>query len=100
MTFSATDVLSHHVAGSAMQNDFQCYRRAIASRLVDRAKDKTVRKSASLQLSVGTVIATVLNCIPRFRIVTYIQPPSCLWYDNARPKGNLGSARKTAAPSP
>ena len=40
-----------------MQNDFQCYRRAIASRLVKRAKDETVRKSTNLQLSVGTVIA-------------------------------------------
>ena len=55
-----------------MQNDVQCYRRAIASRLVERAKDETVTKSTSLQLSVGTVIANVLNCIPRFRIV-YIE---------------------------
>ena len=52
-----------------MQNDFQCYRHAIASRLVEQAKDNTVRKSTSLQLSVGTVIAKVLNCIPRFCIV-------------------------------
>ena len=38
-----------------MQNDFQCYRRAIASRLVEQAKDETVTKSTSLLLSVGTV---------------------------------------------
>ena len=67
---STTDALK--IAGSAMQNDFQCSRCAIASRLVERAKEKTVRKSTSLQLSVSTVMAMmakVLNCIPRFRIV-------------------------------
>ena len=52
-----------------MQNVFQCYRRAITSHLVERAKDETVRKSTSLQLLVGIVIAKVLNCILRFRIV-------------------------------
>ena len=52
-----------------MQNDYQCYRRAIASRLVERAKDETVTKSTSLQLSVRTMIVKVLNCIPRFHIV-------------------------------
>ena len=41
----------------------------IASHLVKRGKDKTVRKSTSLKRSIGTVIAKVLNCIPRFRIV-------------------------------
>ena len=61
-----------------MQNDFQCYRRAIASRLVERAKDETVTKSTSLQLSVGTVIGKVLNCIPRFRIV-YIDTTAFLF---------------------
>ena len=81
MTFSVTDV-------------------CIASRLVEQGKDKTVRNSTSLELPVGTVIVKILNCIPRFHIVYTIQPPSCLWYDNARPKGNLGSVRKTAGPSP
>ena len=42
MTFSVTDV-------------------RIASRLVERGKDKTVRKTTSLQLPFGTVIAKVLN---------------------------------------
>ena len=64
---SSTDALK--IVGSAMQNDLQCYRRAIASHLVKWAKDKTVRKSTNLQLSVCTVIAKVLNCIPRFCIV-------------------------------
>ena len=73
-----------------MQNDFQCYKRAIASRLVERAKDETVMKSTSLQLSVGTVIAKVRNCIPRFRIV-YIETTAFLFMvRNARPKGNWG----------
>ena len=83
-----------------MQNDFQCYRRAIASRLVERAKDETVTKSTSLQQSVGTVIAKVLNCIPRFRIVCIETTAFLLMMRNARPKGNLGSSRKTAGPSP
>ena len=73
---TTTDALK--IAGSAMQNDFQCSRRAIASRLVERAKDKTVGKSTSLQLSVGTVIAKVLNCIPRIRIV-YIDTTAFLF---------------------
>ena len=81
MTFSVTDV-------------------RIASRLVERGKDKTVRNSTNLQLPVGIVIAKLLNCIPSFRIVYINTTPSCLWYDNARPNGNLGSARKTAGPSP
>ena len=59
MTFSVTDV-------------------RIASRLVERGKDKTVRKSTSLQLPFGTVIAKVLNCIPRFRIV-YINTTAFLF---------------------
>ena len=53
-----------------MQNGFQCYRPAIASHLVERAKDENVKKSTSLQVSVGTVIAYVLNCIPMFYIVS------------------------------
>ena len=64
---STTDALK--TAGSAMLNDFQCSRRAIASPLVERAKDETVRKSTSLQLLVGTVMVKVLNCIPRLCIV-------------------------------
>ena len=83
-----------------MKNDFQCYRRAITSCLVERAKDETVRKSTSLQLSVGTMIVKVLNCTPRFHIV-YIDATAFLFMvRNAHPKGNLGSARKTAGPSP
>ena len=42
-------------------------------------------------------------CIITFEgpaLFTYIQLASCLWYDNACPRGNLGSARKTAGPSP
>ena len=66
------------IAGSAMQNEFQCYRCAVASFLVKRAKDKTVRKSTNLQLSVGTVIAKVPNCIPRFCIV-YIDTTAFLF---------------------
>ena len=50
----------------------------IASRLVERGKDKTVRNSTSLKLTVGTVIAKVLNCIPRFRIV-YINTTAFLF---------------------
>ena len=73
---STTDALK--IAGSTMQNDFQCYRRAIASRLVEQAKDNTVRKSTSLQLSVGAVIAKVFNCIPRFHIV-YINTTTFLF---------------------
>ena len=64
---STTDALK--IAGSAMQNDFQSSRHAIASPLVERAKDETVRKSTSLQLSVSTMMVKVLNCIPRLRIV-------------------------------
>ena len=61
------------------------YVRIASSSLVERGKDKTVRNSTSLKRSISTVIANVPNCI---------QPASSLWYDNARPKGNLGSARK------
>ena len=50
----------------------------IASRLVERGKDKTVRKSTSLKRPIGTVIAKVLNCIPRFRIV-YIDTTAFLF---------------------
>ena len=62
---STTDALK--IAGSAMQNDFQCSRRAITSRLVERAKEKTVRKSKSLQLSVSTVMAMMARYLIAFQ---------------------------------
>ena len=41
----------------------------ITSHIVEQSKDKTVGKSTSLKWSIHTVIAKVLNYIPKFLIV-------------------------------
>ena len=89
------------VAESAWQNNFYCYRRAshimLHSKKVKTRLSVVEKTSTSLSQSFGTVMAKVHNCIPRSRIV-YIDTTGFLFM--ARPRGNLGSARETAGPSP